>query len=131
MTFTDGNDDPVKWSIELKYDQAVENEVKIVTDLSDQDLVITTLLFVVERMTGVSTNGYLMMVDECRRIAKRETDQWDACPHGDITEDDHCKDCGAPVSYFLIDEERGCVVQMDFCDTHKRPHADCLKVAAE
>jgi len=39
---------------------------------ASHDELATTLLLLVERITGVRTDGYVRMVDECRRVAARE-----------------------------------------------------------
>jgi hypothetical protein len=42
------------------------------TGVDSGEQVLTILLLVVEKLTGVSTDGYVRLVDEVRRVAARE-----------------------------------------------------------
>ncbi len=43
-----------------------------ITGIDSQDQAVIILLTVVEQLTGISTNGYVDMVDAARRFAARE-----------------------------------------------------------
>ncbi|GIF14829.1 hypothetical protein [Actinoplanes teichomyceticus] len=54
-------------------DVPVGFDVKVqADDVTSESELVVLLLLVVEKLTGVSTDSYVRLVDECRRVAARE-----------------------------------------------------------